>query len=56
MIERNEDIDTNEPGDLSPEDERLAERLILCNWCGRKHTQPAQSAAEHLSPTSACKR
>jgi hypothetical protein len=27
VIERDEDIDNNEPGDLSPEDERLADGL-----------------------------
>lgn len=30
-------------------------RVIRCNWCGQQHVQPAQSAAEHLSPNSACR-
>lgn len=29
MIERDEDIDNNEPDNMSPEDEKLAERLLI---------------------------
>jgi hypothetical protein len=25
-----------------------------CNWCGKRHIAPAQSAAEHLSKSSPC--
>lgn len=30
-------------------DDGSAPKLILCNWCGKRHVQPAQSALEALA-------